>query len=898
MRRNSLIFIAILLGASAACGDDAASGDDARDALGDDDVAADAADADAAVDVAPPLPVTCLAPTSMGGLPAGTRLEGPLGVAEVAVDGGDDGRAACHRTYTLTSTAVRRDDLPTSPRVVAEIEGAPTLRSGHDLFDALYALALVEARENAVDAIRDGAFANNQSVPCGDGGCFETGRKWTYVWTRDTAYATDLGLAPIDPTRVVNSLSFKLSERREGGDLQIVQDTGSGGSYPVSSDRVSWALGARAALLELEGDAREAFRDLTLEALTHTIEHDRDVVFEAETGLYRGEQSFLDWREQSYPGWTQLDVIDVATSRALGTNVAHLVAIELAAALADEVGDAARRDRYAGWGEALRAAIAERLWLDDVGLFAATLPNTLDPAPGRRYDLLGLAGAVIEGVATPEQARRVLASYPHYGPGAPVLWPQSQRVPIYHNRGEWPFVTAYWLAAARVARNDAVTERMVSALMRGAALNLSNMENFEAWTGAPWLEDGTASGPVVNSQRQLWSVAGYLGMVQRVIFGLAPRRDGLAVAPWITAGLHRELFGDADRIVLNDYPFRGRRVTVVVHLPSPPEAGEGGGYRVAELAVDGAALDGAPDALEDGVVPLARLTPHSRVDVTLARDPEAVAATLTERDAADWRQIFAPRTPQILGLSDDDGRVRLELGLGGEEATGLALHVYRDGERVAANLPPAALAWTDPDSDAAGPRTPCYAVEASFMVSGNRSHRSRVSCWWGEAGERVSIVPATAFEAEGGALVDEHGAPHYQGWGDPGHTLTARGYEPVQSGPHLVQVRYGNGAGPINTGIACGVKRVTVYDEDDDAVVATGILVMPQLGDGSWSRWALSSFVAAELDAARTYRVVISADARTANMSARTHFATYRGTGGAGGPFERVNIAELRVLAR
>lgn len=891
MRRKGLISIAILHSfcALAACGGDGAPLPDLGPAgdvepLDVGDVAPDG-------DVAPPLPVTCLAPTRLAGLPAGTdRLEAPLGVATVDVDERD----ACHRAYTLTSTAARRDDLPTSPRVVTEVEGAPTLRSGHDLFDALYALALVEARENAVDAIRDGAFANNQAVPCGEGGCFETGRRWTYVWTRDTAYATDLGLAPIDPTRVVNSLSFKLSERRDGGDLQIVQDTGSGGSYPVSSDRVAWALGARAALRELEGEAYEAFRDRTLEALTHTIEHDRDVVFEAETGLYRGEQSFLDWREQSYPGWTQLDVIDVATSRALGTNVAHLVAIELAAALAAEVGDAARRDRYAGWGEALRAAIVDRLWLDDVGLFAATLPNTLDPAPGRRYDLLGLAGAVIEGVATPEQARRVLASYPHYGPGAPVLWPQSQRVPIYHNRGEWPFVTAYWLAAARVARNDAVTDRMVGALMRGAALNLSNMENFEAWTGAPWLEDGTASGPVVNSQRQLWSVAGYLGMVQRVLFGLEPRRDGLAVAPWITAGLHRELFGEADRIVLNDYPFRGRRVTVVVHLPSPPAPGEGGGYRVAGLAVDGEALD----ASVGGVVPLARLNGHSRVDVSLERDPEAVAATLTERDASDWRQIFAPRTPQILGLAADAGRVRLTLGLGGEEATGLALHVYRDGELVAANLPPTGLAWTDPDSDAAGPRTPCYAVEASFMVSGNRSHRSRVSCWWGAAGERVSVVPATAFEAEGGVLVDEHGAPHHQAWGDAGHTLTARGYEPVQSGPHLVQVRYGNGAGPINTGIACGVKRVTVYDEGDDAVVATGILVMPQLGDGSWGRWALSSFVPVALDAARTYRFVLSADARTANMSARTHFATYRGTGGEGGPFERVNIAELRVLAR
>ena len=41
--------------------------------------------------------------------------------------------------------------------------------------------------------------------------------------------------------------------------------------------------------------------------------------------------------------------------------------------------------------------------------------------------------------------------------------------------------------------------------MRGAALNLSNMENLEVTTGKAWVEDGPYSGPVVNSQRQLSS---------------------------------------------------------------------------------------------------------------------------------------------------------------------------------------------------------------------------------------------------------------------------------------------------------------------------------------------------------------------------------------------------------
>ena len=39
--------------------------------------------------------------------------------------------------------------------------------------------------------------------------------------------------------------------------------------------------------------------------------------------------------------------------------------------------------------------------------------------------------------------------------GPPVIFPQQQRVPIYHNRAIWPFVTAYGVLAAREADNGA-----------------------------------------------------------------------------------------------------------------------------------------------------------------------------------------------------------------------------------------------------------------------------------------------------------------------------------------------------------------------------------------------------------------------------------------------------------
>ncbi len=167
---------------------------------------------------------------------------------EVATRGGP----GCKRTFDLTTTAAQRDGKAKA-RSVAELAGWPSLQTGSDLFDALYTQALEETREAQVGAIKDGAFQNGAALTCPTGGCFETGKLWTYVWTRDTSYSMHLGLAALDPARAKASLLFKVSPRRAGFATEIVQDTGSGGSWPVSTDRVVWALGAWETLKWLDG---------------------------------------------------------------------------------------------------------------------------------------------------------------------------------------------------------------------------------------------------------------------------------------------------------------------------------------------------------------------------------------------------------------------------------------------------------------------------------------------------------------------------------------------------------------------------------------------------------------------------------------------------------------------
>jgi hypothetical protein len=449
---------------------------------------------------------------------------------------------AMHRgaegSYTLAS--------PSGLRTIA----AQPLRSetASDLFDGLFAMAQDDLRQDSVEQIRDGAFAHGQPMPCH---CFETGLKWPYVWTRDLSYAVDLGLWRFDPSRSRNGLEFKLSGVRvpaaPAGPYPM-QDTGSGGSWPVSTDRVVWFLAAR----HLLDDA--AFAGQVYTALRATLAQDRQYAFDGEMGLYRGETSFLDWREQSYPAWTADRVTFIAQSFALSTNVLHYQALQLAAGMASRRHDTPAAAAYRAQAQALKTAINARFWRADRGTYMSYIGG--DGTPYDTYDLLGIALAIDSGVADGARAGQALSSYPTWPAGSPVIWPERADQPIYHNRAIWPFVSAYALRAARVTRQPSRIAHEIASLMRGAALSGSNMENYELLTQARHVDAGPLSGPVVNSPRQLWSVAGYLAMVTEGVFGLT--EDG-RVEPQLPVSLVPMLFGGRQSISLD---LKDRRITL------------------------------------------------------------------------------------------------------------------------------------------------------------------------------------------------------------------------------------------------------------------------------------------------------------------------------------------------
>ncbi|MGH8290637.1 MAG: Six-hairpin glycosidase-like protein [Steroidobacteraceae bacterium] len=423
------------------------------------------------------------------------------------------------------------------------------VQTASPLFDALFAMAQQDLAGDSVSAITDAAFDHGRPIPCR---CFIAGEEWPFVWTRDVSYSIDLGLWRLGPGRARASLLFKISPPRAAAprhDLFVMQDTGSGGSWPISTDRVVWFLGARHLLSD------PAFADTVYRTLLDTLAQDRRYVFDPWLGLYRGETSFLDWREQTYPAWTAHDVVFIAQSFALSTNVLHYEALQLAAEMAKQRGHRTVAARYAREARDLKKAIDTRFWRPDRGLYMSYIGGPVDPAPFDAYDLLGLDLAITSGVADPERARESLEHYPAWPAGSPVIWPERRDQPIYHNRAIWPFVSDYTLRAARRLGDPALIALEVRSLMRGAALNASNMENYSLLAQSTHVP-GPLGGPVVDSPRQLWSVAGYLDMVLRGVFGV---EDDGRVAPELPSTLVPMLFGSRRQISLY---LDGRRVVL------------------------------------------------------------------------------------------------------------------------------------------------------------------------------------------------------------------------------------------------------------------------------------------------------------------------------------------------
>ena len=153
-----------------------------------------------------------------------------------------------------------------------DISSYPKLRSDNRLHNAIYNMGLDEM----VNAVEPDTT-------------LRTGKEWAGVWTRDVSYSIILSMSYLQPEASKISLMKKVTLTG-----RIIQDTGSGGAWPVSSDRMIWAVAAYE-LYKVTGD--RDWLEYIYPIIKNSLEDDFEITYTE--GAVNGETSFIDWREQS-----------------------------------------------------------------------------------------------------------------------------------------------------------------------------------------------------------------------------------------------------------------------------------------------------------------------------------------------------------------------------------------------------------------------------------------------------------------------------------------------------------------------------------------------------------------------------------------------------------------------
>ncbi len=346
-----------------------------------------------------------------------------------------------------------------------------------------------------------------------------TGKEWAGVWTRDVSYSILLSMAYLQPEASRISLMKKVDPLG-----RIIQDTGSGGAWPVSTDREIWCVAAWE-VYKVTGD--KEWLKYIYPIMKRSLEDDAKSFYGTETGLVKGETSFIDWREQSHPKWMQC--ADIYNTETLSTSVVHAQAWRVLAEAAAELGHKKEAAEANGMADGISAAINEYLWLNDKGYYAMYLYGKDNLIANPRAETLGESLAIMWDVADPTRAITITEKNPTTPYGAAIFYPQIPDMPAYHNNSLWPWVGAWWALANAKAGNEEGVMEAIGAIVRPAALFATNKENFN-------LDNGDIA-TELNSSNMLWCLSGNLALTHKILFGIDYQKDGLAFHPFVPEAL-------------------------------------------------------------------------------------------------------------------------------------------------------------------------------------------------------------------------------------------------------------------------------------------------------------------------------------------------------------------------
>ncbi len=604
---------------------------------------------------------------------------------------------------------------------------------------------------------------------------FQAGALWPDTWTRDAVYSIHLAYAMIMP-----EISRKTLEKQTlSNPKEALQDTGSGGSWPISTDRVVWAMAAWEYYLA-SGDT--GWLEFCYESLSYTAEKDIHVAYDSNINLFRGETCSMDWRTHTYPNW--YTNANIGESYSCGTNALHFFLytfLTKSGKLLDKPQqEIATWEKYAAQ---VKDAINKNFWMENKGYYSSYMhPQMENYLISQRGGAMPNGLSMYLGVAGDKQLETASKQFPLYAYGAPTLYPSIPDDFAYHNKGIWPVWESYFMLGAHKAGNMAATEHIMKSIIRQGAMFLTNKENMTYDTG---YDRNTA----LNSDRQLWSVAASLGVIYKIIFGMELTTEGLAFNPMVP-----DLFKGP--FELTNFKLRDAELDIVV---------KGNGDKISSLM-----LDGKKQQLPF-ILPYSTTGKH-QIEIEMVSSGKPSSCYLV---AAVPGKCWSPVEP-VLSLEGNELKWEVE--------TGLTYMLWDGKSKKAVNSP----VTIDPSK---------FGAYNIFSVD-SKGFDSDLSNPIIIAPDKYRYEAETAKNKNKGQFSNVH--PQYSGNGfvvdlaaKPADLRFDVDIPQGKAGKYAIKITGANGHGPDQT--FCYIRSVFVDEKD------AGTFILEASGD--WNKWMDSNYI-------------------------------------------------------
>ena len=379
-----------------------------------------------------------------------------------------------------------------------------------------------------------------------------------------------------------------------------------------------------------------------------------------------------------------------------------------------------------------------------------------------------------------ERQKKIVSNTPVTPFGISCIYPQIPGIPPYHNDAVWPFVESYWALASAKAGNEQSVVRAMCSVYRPAALFLTNKENFVA-------SDGDYAGTQINSSNMLWSLSGNLSLVYRILFGIHFNTDNLSFSPYVP-----KVFGG--KRTLNNFKYRNAVLNIELN---------GFGDIITYFSIDG-------KETSNYLVP-SNLTGTHDIKIVLGN------LDLPIEQVNNVKDVFSPQMPTV---NYNNGKLSWQ----DTSKNIVSFKVIKNGKQVQNN------------SDTSFATTPAgYGDYQVIAVAGNKTESF--------ASEPLQVYPkANEHIIQLENFVHKSSKP-YKGFSGNGFIEISKTVNTnvdftmnvKEDGTYILDVRYANGNGPINTENKCAFRTISIDS------TTTGTLVFPQRGKDEWSNWGFSN---------------------------------------------------------